>query len=72
MYVLCAADKAYRRHTKAATVHHTLCALDKTWVVRKAEVVVGTEVEYFLTLYFNGCALWAFDDALFFVEAGLL
>ena len=38
-------------------------------MVGEAEVVVGAEVQYFLTFYLDGCLLWAFYETFFFVES---
>ena len=36
MGILCATDKANRRHAKSPAVHHALCTFDKTRMVRQA------------------------------------
>ena len=69
--VLRATDEAYARHSEAPIIHHLLRCLDKAWVVAQAEIVVGTEVQDFLSPYLNGCPLRAFDETFLLVEAGL-
>ena len=68
--VLRAADEAHRRHAVAAAVHHLLGSLDESGVVAQSQIVVGAEVQHFLALHLDGCALRAFDDSFFLVEAG--
>ena len=70
--VLRAANEAHARHAVAAAVHHFLGTLDEVRVVREAKIVVGAEVEHFLSLDRDGSLLRAFDQALLLVEAGLL
>ena len=41
-------------------------------VVRQAEVVVGTEVQHFLSLYLDSSLLGSFDESFLLVEAGFL
>ena len=69
MDVLCAADKADARHAEATLLHHVGCSLDEARIVGESEVVVGAEVQDFLTFDLNGSLLWAFDEALFLVKA---
>ena len=72
MDVLCTADEAYRRHTETATIHHLLRTLDEAWVVRQTKIVVGAEVEHFLTIYLDCSLLRAFNNTFLFVETCLL
>ena len=72
VHILCAADEAHGRHTIAAAVHHVLGSLYEARMVGEAEVVVGAEVEHFLSLHLDGSLLRAFDEAFVLVEAGFL
>ena len=38
-------------------------------MIGETEVVVGAEVEHFLTFHLNGGTLWAFDETLFLVKS---
>ena len=67
--VLCAADEADARHAEAALLHHLRCALDEARMVGEAKIVVGTEVQDFLSLDLDGSLLRTFDEALFLVKA---
>ena len=67
--VLRAADEAYARHAEASLLHHLRRTLNEPRVVGKAQVVVGTEVQHFLSLHLNGCALGTLDETLLLVKA---
>ena len=67
-----AADEAHGGHTEAAAVHHFLRRLDEARMIGQTQIVVGAEVENFLTLHLNGCTLRALDDALLLVQTGFL
>ena len=41
-------------------------------MIGQTQIVVGAEVENFLTLHLNGCTLRALDDALLLVQTGFL
>ena len=70
MYILRTADKAHARHTITATIHHILSSLDEARIVGKTQVVVSTEVEYFLALHLNSGLLRTFNKAFFFIKTG--
>ena len=60
--VLSSANEAHARHSESALGHHVLSGFDKTAVVAKSQIVVGTEIEYVgLGFYFNCCSLSSGD-----------
>ena len=67
--VLAAADEADGGHAEAAGVHRALGRLNQTGVVREAEVVVCTEIQYLATADLDFGALGRTDDAFVLVEA---
>ena len=69
VYVLRAADKAHRGHSEATAVHHALSTLYQARIVGQSQIVIGTKVEYFFTLYLDSGALWALNDTLLLVKA---
>ena len=67
--ILCATNEAYARHAEASTIHHLLRSLNQTGMIRQAQIVVGTEVEHFLSCHLNGCTLRTLNESLFLVKS---
>ena len=68
--VLAAADEPYGRHAESPCVHRPLGRFDEPRVIRKSQVVVGAEIQYFAACYLDFGALRRADDAFVFVETG--
>ena len=67
--VLRTANKTHTRHTESSFVHHLLGTLYQTGIIRQSQIVVGTKVQYFLTVHLNGCTLRTFYETLLFVKS---
>ena len=69
--ILCAANKTHRRHTETVRVHRFFRRLDQARIVRKAQIVVGAEVQYLLVGHGDLGTLRRCDDALRFIKTRL-
>ena len=71
--VLRTADKAHGRHAVAVCVHRTLGRLDEPLVVGQSQIVVRTEVQYFLALvHADVRTLGRGNDTFVLIQAGRL
>ena len=69
--ILSATDETHRRHAKAAFFHHPTCSLDETRMIGETEIIVGAEIEHFLSSHADGSPLRTLNDTLFLVKACL-
>ena len=69
MHILRAADESHRRHAIATGVHSILGSLNEARMIGKSKIVVGTEVEHFLSAYVDFGLLRSFDETFVLVEA---
>ena len=67
--VLASADEAHARHAVATAIHGILGSLYEARIVRKAQIVVGAEVQHCLSAHLNGSLLRAFNQTLVLVKA---
>ena len=68
--ILRTADETYRSHAVTACIHACLGGFDEFFVIGKAEVIVRTEVNHFLTAFYsNAGRLRGDDDPLVLIEA---
>src|SRR5262249_21766236 len=65
MYILCTADKTHRAHAIAAVVYRLMCSLYHLRVRRKAQVIIGAEVQHLLAIHHYLGALLRFYYTLF-------
>jgi len=68
VHILATADETHGRHAVAACVHRLLRRFDQTRIVRKAEVVVRTEIQHLTSADRDLGTLRGFDDAFVLVE----
>ena len=68
VHILATADETHGRHAVAACIHRLLRRFDQTRIVRKAEVVVRTEIQHLTSADRDLGTLRGFDDAFVLVE----
>ncbi len=68
VHVLAAADETHRRHAVTTGVHRLFRRFDQPRIVRKTQVVVGTEVQHLAARHFDLGPLGRLDHAFRLVE----